>query len=169
MPSRVLALLITCVGLYGTVSYGMVRRTQEIGIRVALGASRARVLRLAFGQVLFLGVAGLAIGVPAALTASRFVESFLWGVEPGDPATMAAAAGTLLLAVCLAGYIPASRASRVGILWRRCAPSRSAFGSASAPPGLRRMTLDPFSASDVDQSVRRAASGSARLARRAGR
>jgi predicted lysophospholipase L1 biosynthesis ABC-type transport system permease subunit len=73
-----LALLITCVGLYGTVRYGMVRRTEEIGIRMALGASRAGVLRLAFGQVLSLGVAGLVIGVPAALVASRFVESFLW-------------------------------------------------------------------------------------------
>jgi macrolide transport system ATP-binding/permease protein len=108
-----LALLITCVGLYGTVSYGMVRRTAEIGIRMALGASRLGILRLAFGQVLSIGVAGLVIGVPAALAASRFVGRFLWGVEPGDPATMAAAAGTLLLAVCLAGYVPASRASRI--------------------------------------------------------
>jgi macrolide transport system ATP-binding/permease protein len=108
-----LALLITCVGLYGTLSYGMARRTEEIGVRMALGASRASVLRLAFRQVLSLGVAGLVIGVPAALAASGLVKSFLWGVEPGDPATMAAAAGTLLLAVCLAGYIPANRASRI--------------------------------------------------------
>jgi predicted permease len=108
-----LALLITCVGLYGTVSYAMVRRTEEIGIRMALGASRSSVLRLAFGRVLSLGVAGLVIGVPAALAASGFIERFLWGIEPGDPATFAAAAGILLLAVCLAGYVPASRASRV--------------------------------------------------------
>jgi ABC-type antimicrobial peptide transport system permease subunit len=80
---------------------------------MALGASRASVLRLAFGQVLSLGVAGLVIGVLASLAASRFVESFLWGIEPGDPVTLAAAAGTSLLAVCLAGYVPASRASRI--------------------------------------------------------
>jgi macrolide transport system ATP-binding/permease protein len=108
-----LALLITCVGLYGTVSYGMVRRSEEIGIRMALGASRAGVLRMAFGQVLSLGIAGLVLGVPAAFAASRLLERFLWGIEPGDPQTMAAAAGMLLLAVCLAGYVPASRASRI--------------------------------------------------------
>jgi ABC-type antimicrobial peptide transport system permease subunit len=108
-----LALIITCVGLYGTVSYRMIRRTEEIGIRMALGATRTSVLRLAFGQVLALGAAGLVIGVPAALAASRLVERFLWGVEPGDPATIAAAAATSLLALCLAGYIPASRASRI--------------------------------------------------------
>jgi predicted permease len=108
-----LALLIMCVGLYGTVSYGMARRTEEIGIRMALGASRASVLRLAFGQVLALGAGGLVIGVPAALAASRFLERFLWGIEPGDPATIAAMVATSLLAVCLAGYVPASRAARV--------------------------------------------------------
>jgi predicted permease len=108
-----LALLITCVGLYGTVSYRMVRRTGEIGIRMALGASRAMVLRLAFGHVLSLGAAGLVVGVPAALAASRVVERFLWGVEPGDPATLAAMVATSLLSLCLAGYVPASRASRI--------------------------------------------------------
>jgi macrolide transport system ATP-binding/permease protein len=109
----VLAVLITCVGLYGTVSYRMVRRTEEIGLRMALGASRGSVLRLAFRQVLLLGIAGLVIGVPASVAASRFVERFLWGVTPGDPMTMATAAVTSLLAVCLAGYVPANRASRI--------------------------------------------------------
>jgi ABC-type antimicrobial peptide transport system permease subunit len=80
---------------------------------MALGASRASVLRLAFGQVLALGAGGLVIGVPAALAASRFLERFLWGIEPGDPATIAAMVATSLLAVCLAGYVPASRAARV--------------------------------------------------------
>ena len=109
----VLAVLITCIGLYGTVNYRMVRRTEEIGLRMALGASRGSVLRLAFRQVVLLGVAGLVIGVPASLAASRFVERFLWGVAPGDPMTMATAAATSLLAVCLAGYVPANRASRI--------------------------------------------------------
>ena len=112
-PLRYWRCVITCVGLYGTVSYGWLRRTEEIGIRMALGASRASVLRLAFRQVLWLGVAGLVIGVLASLAASRFIERFLWGVEPGDPATIAAALATSLLAVCLAGYAPASRASRI--------------------------------------------------------
>jgi macrolide transport system ATP-binding/permease protein len=112
----VLAVLITSVGLYGTVSYGMSRRTEEIGLRMALGASRASVLLLAFSQVVSIGVAGLVIGVPASLAASRFVERFLWGVEPGDPSTMAAAGATSLLAVCLAGYVPANRASRINPL-----------------------------------------------------
>jgi predicted permease len=108
-----LALLITCVGLYGTVSYGMARRTEEIGIRMALGASKASVLRLAFGQVLWLGVGGLIVGVPAALAASGFIERFLWGIAPSDPATIAAMVATSLLAMCLAGYVPASRAARI--------------------------------------------------------
>jgi ABC-type antimicrobial peptide transport system permease subunit len=112
----VLAVLITSVGLYGTVSYGMSRRTEEIGLRMALGASRASVLLLAFSQVVSIGVAGLVIGVPASLAASRFVERFLWGVEPGDPATIVAAGATSLLAVCLAGYVPANRASRINPL-----------------------------------------------------
>jgi macrolide transport system ATP-binding/permease protein len=107
------ALSISCIGLYGTVSYGMARRTEEIGIRMALGASRASVLRLAFGQVLSLGVAGLALGVPASLAASGFVERFLWGVAPGDPATMAAMVATSLVAMGLAGYVPARRAARI--------------------------------------------------------
>jgi ABC-type antimicrobial peptide transport system permease subunit len=86
---------------------------------MALGASRASVLRLAFTQVVSIGVAGLVVGVPASLAASRLVERFLWGVAPDDPATMAVAAGTSLLAVCLAGYVPANRASKVD-RWRRC-------------------------------------------------
>jgi len=108
-----LALVITCVGLYGTVSYGMARRTQEIGIRMAVGASRASVLRLAFRQVLSLGLAGLVIGVPTSVAAARLIERYLWGIEPGDPWTMALAAATSLLAVCVAGYVPASRAARM--------------------------------------------------------
>jgi ABC-type antimicrobial peptide transport system permease subunit len=91
----------------------MARRTEEIGIRMALGASSASVLRLAFGQVLSLGVAGLVLGVPASLAASRFVETYLWGIEPGDPATIAAMVATSLGAVCLAGYVPARRAAKI--------------------------------------------------------
>jgi predicted permease len=109
----VLALLIACVGLYGTVGYSMARRTQEMGIRIALGAQRAWLLALALRQVLGLAAAGLLIGVPAALLASRYIESLLWGVDSRDPATLAGAAALAVTAVALAGFLPASRASRI--------------------------------------------------------
>jgi predicted permease len=108
-----LALLIACVGLYGTVGYSMTRRTQEMGIRMALGAQRAWLLALVFRQVLMLAAAGLLIGVPAALLASRYIENLLWGVDSSDPATLAGAAAVAMIAVALAGYVPARRAARI--------------------------------------------------------
>ena len=108
-----LALVIACAGLYGTVSYAMARQTPETGIRMALGATRSLVLRRALRKVLGLGVAGLAIGLPAALVASRYIESFLWGVGPHDPVILSGAALAVLIAVAAAGYAPASRASKV--------------------------------------------------------
>lgn len=108
-----LALLIACVALYGTVSYAMARRTPEIGIRIALGASRGRVLKHAFRQILWLGVAGLVLGVPAAIVAARFVESFLWGVAPYEPGILFGAAVAVLAAVAVAGFVPARRASLI--------------------------------------------------------
>jgi macrolide transport system ATP-binding/permease protein len=108
-----LALVIACAGLYGTVSYAMTRQTPETGIRMALGATRSVVLRRALRQVFGLGVAGLAIGLPAAIVASRYIESFLWGVAPHDPVILAGAALAVLTAVAAAGYAPASRASKV--------------------------------------------------------
>ncbi len=108
-----LALVIACAGLYGTVSYAMARQTPETGIRMALGATRSLVLRRALRQVLGLGVAGLGVGLPAALVASRYIESFLWGVAPHDPVILAGAALAVLVAVAAAGYAPASRASKV--------------------------------------------------------
>jgi predicted permease len=109
----VLALAIACAGLYGTVSYGIARRTPELGIRMALGATRSRILRRALRQVLGLGIAGLAIGLPVALAASRFIEDFLWSVAPSDPAILAGAALAVLAAVAAAGYVPARRAANI--------------------------------------------------------
>lgn len=109
----VLALVIACAGLYGTVSYAMARQTAETGVRMALGATRSIVLRGALGQVLALGLAGLAVGVPAALIAARYIESFLWGVTGHDPAILVGAALAVLAAVAAAGYAPANRASRI--------------------------------------------------------
>ena len=109
----VLALVIACTGLYGTVSYAMARRTPETGIRMALGATRGVVLRSALRQALGLGLAGLGVGIPAALLAARYIESFLWGVAPHDPLILGGAALAVLAAVTAAGYAPASRASRI--------------------------------------------------------
>jgi macrolide transport system ATP-binding/permease protein len=109
----ILGLLIACVGLYGTVSYNVARRTGEIGIRMALGAERGRVVRMVLGEVLALAAAGLAIGMGVALGASKFVASFLYGMKPNDPLTLALAAATLVAAAFLAGYVPARKASRI--------------------------------------------------------
>ncbi len=109
----ILALVIACVGLYGTVSYNVARRTGEIGIRMALGAQRAQVLRMLLAQVLVLAAVGLAIGVPAAFGASKLVASFLYGMKPNDPLAISAAVAILLGAAMIAGFAPARRASRI--------------------------------------------------------
>jgi ABC-type lipoprotein release transport system permease subunit len=108
-----LALVIACVGLYGTMTQNMMRRVDEIGVRMALGAQRRTVLVMILRSVLLLGLGGVLIGVPASLAATRFIESFLWGIAPNDAAIIAAAALTLLAAVLVAGYSPAWRASRI--------------------------------------------------------
>jgi macrolide transport system ATP-binding/permease protein len=108
-----LALVIACVGLYGTVSYNVARRTGEIGIRMAVGAQRGAVVRMVLREVLTLAAVGLAIGMAAALAASRFVASFLYGLKPNDPLALTLAVLTLLGAALLAGYVPARKASRI--------------------------------------------------------
>jgi macrolide transport system ATP-binding/permease protein len=109
----VLALVIACVGLYGTMAYTVARRTGEIGIRMALGAQRGAVVWMVLRQAFVLAVVGLAIGVPTALSISRFVESFLFGVKPNSPAALVLAIAILLSAVLVAGYVPARKASRI--------------------------------------------------------
>jgi predicted permease len=109
----ILALVIACVGLYGTVSYNVARRTSEIGIRMALGAHRGRVVRMILKQVLVLAAVGLAIGVPVAFGTSKLVASFLFGMKPNDPMALSAAVAILVAAAILAGYAPARRASRI--------------------------------------------------------
>jgi ABC-type antimicrobial peptide transport system permease subunit len=107
------ALTIACVGLYGTMSYGVARRTSEIGIRMALGAARSTVVGMMLRDVLSLAGIGLAISVPVALAASKLLESFLFGMKHYDPLPMAAATLTLLGATLLAGYVPAHNASHI--------------------------------------------------------
>jgi macrolide transport system ATP-binding/permease protein len=109
----ILALVIACVGLYGTVSYNVTRRTGEIGIRMALGAQRGGVVRMVLREVLVLAAAGLAIGMGTALVTSKFVESFLYGMKPNDPLALTLAVMTLLGAALLAGYVPARKASLI--------------------------------------------------------
>ena len=109
----ILATMIACVGLYGAVSYSVVRRTGEIGIRMALGAQRAGVVRMVLREVLALVAAGLLIGMAAALATSKFVASFLYGMKPNDPVALTLGVITLLAAALLAAYVPARQASRI--------------------------------------------------------
>ena len=109
----VLALLIACVGLYGTMSYNVARQIGEIGIRMALGAQRGAVVWMVLRRVLILAAVGLAISVPAALIASQLVKSFLFETQPNDPGTLVLAGVVLVSATILAGYAPARRASRI--------------------------------------------------------
>ena len=109
----VLALVIACVGLYGTMAYTVARRTREIGIRMALGAERRRVTWMVLREVCVLAVVGLAIGFPVALASSRLIESFLFAMQPNDPRALTLAIVILLSAALAAGYAPARRASRI--------------------------------------------------------
>jgi predicted permease len=109
----ILALLIACVGLYSTVSYNVARRTGEIGIRMALGAQRAGVVRMVLREVFVLVAGGLGIGMATALATSRFVASFLYGMTANDPLTLALAVMTLLSTALVAAYTPARKASRI--------------------------------------------------------
>ncbi|MGH9161459.1 MAG: ABC transporter permease, partial [Vicinamibacteraceae bacterium] len=109
----ILALVIACVGLYGTVSYNVARRTGEIGIRMALGAQRSSVVRMVLREVLVLAAVGVAIGIAAALATSELIGSFLYGIEANDPLAFVLAVTTLLGAALLAGYVPARKASRI--------------------------------------------------------
>jgi predicted permease len=108
-----LALLLACVGLYGVVAYSVAVRTTEIGVRVALGATPSSVMGGVVRDTLRLTAIGIAIGIPAALVAGRLLVTFLYGLTPRDPVTLAAAAGTLLAAAVIASALPARRAARV--------------------------------------------------------
>lgn len=109
----VLALLIAAVGLFATTSYGVERRTNEIGVRMALGAHRAKVMAMVMREVIWLVAIGIAIGLPVALAGSKYLRSFLYGMEPMDPAAIGGAAAVLLTAIVVATWLPARRASRI--------------------------------------------------------
>ncbi len=108
-----LALSLACIGLYGVLSYSVARRTNEIGIRMALGARRGNVLWLAMREALALVVVGVAIGLLASRAATQMISTLLVGVRPNDPPTIAAATLLLLAVAALASYLPARRATKV--------------------------------------------------------
>jgi len=108
-----LALLLACIGLFGLMSYSVSRRTNEIGIRMALGAQRAGVVGMVLRESMALVVVGVAIGLAGALATGRFVESVLYGLSTTDTWTISAAIGATILVSLAAGYLPARRASRV--------------------------------------------------------
>ena len=109
----VLAMLIAGVGLYGAMAYTVARRTGEIGIRMALGAQRPKIIWMVLREVLALTTIGLLAGYGAARLTTQFVESFLYGMKANDPRAVAAAIGILFAAALAAGYAPAWRASRI--------------------------------------------------------
>jgi len=109
----VLAMLLVCLGLYGVISYAVARRTNELGIRLALGATPAAVLRLVLKENLWLVLVGIALGVSVALAAARLISARLFGISPTDPLTIVAAIALLLAVAALAAFFPARRVARV--------------------------------------------------------
>jgi len=109
----ILAMAIASVGIYGTVAYGVARRTNEIGIRMALGAQRQHVVWMVLREVIALSIAGIAIGLPVAFGASHLVQSLLFAVKPNDPVALTLAVAILFGSAALAAFAPARRASRI--------------------------------------------------------
>jgi len=108
-----LALTVACIGLYGLLAFQVARRTQEIGIRLALGAEREDVVRLVLGRGAVLAIVGTLTGCAAALGITRYSQNFLFGVRPADPLTLVAVAALLVGVALIASYIPARRAAKV--------------------------------------------------------
>jgi len=108
-----LALLLASIGMYGVISYSVMQRTREIGIRMALGAERRSVFGMVLGEGARLAGLGIAIGLLAALAVTRLMASFLYGVQPTDPLTFLAVSLLMVGITLLACYLPARRATRV--------------------------------------------------------
>ena len=109
----ILALVLACLGLYGVLSFAVVQRTREIGVRVALGAQRRNILSLVVGQGVKLALTGAAVGITGAFVATRLLSSLLFGVTPTDPLTFLGVFLLLLFVAVLASWLPARRATKV--------------------------------------------------------
>ena len=109
----ILALVLASVGIYGLLAYSVARRTREIGVRMALGAERRRVVTLILNGMRRPVVVGVIIGLPVAWAASRSVQSMLFGLKPTDPLAIAGAIVALTIVAHAAAYLPARRAARV--------------------------------------------------------
>ena len=107
----VLALLLSCIGLYGVVSYDVARRVRDLGIRLALGAPRRDVIRQVIAGALTVSSIGMLSGIVAALAATRLLSSLLFGITARDPLTISLAASLLMITTLLASYLPARRAA----------------------------------------------------------
>jgi predicted permease len=108
-----LALILASIGLHGVLSYGVTRRTREIGIRVAIGAERPAVIWLVLRETIVLVGLGLMLGIAAVLALGRYIDSLLFGIGSGDPLAIGAAVAVLIGVAAAAGYVPARRASQV--------------------------------------------------------
>jgi ABC-type antimicrobial peptide transport system permease subunit len=106
-------LLLACVGLYGTIAYTVVQRTNEIGVRLALGAARERIVMMVLREALVVVLCGLAIGVPAAWVSTGVLKAQLYGLSPHDAWTIALAMISIVLVTLAAGFMPARKASRI--------------------------------------------------------
>ena len=109
----VMALLLAAMGTYGVLSYMVTERRREIGVRMALGAERSRVVALSMRQGLQLAIIGVLVGLAGALAGSRLVATLLFGIRPADPTTIAAVIVTITLVAVVASWLPAWRASRL--------------------------------------------------------
>ena len=108
-----LALILACIGLYGVMAYRVARRTREIGIRIAVGASQHTVVWMMVRETLLLVSLGAALGTLASLAANRYIAGQLFGVTPRDPVAIVVALSVLGIVTMLAGYLPARQASRI--------------------------------------------------------
>jgi len=108
-----LALVLACVGLYGTIGYAVTRRTAEIGVRMALGAERRRILCMVLSEVSFVVLIGVVIGLPVSLATARLLSHQLYELSPHDPVTIVSSSLVILAVTVLAGYLPARRASKI--------------------------------------------------------
>jgi ABC-type antimicrobial peptide transport system permease subunit len=109
----VLGLVLTAVGLYGVISYGVAQRTREIGIRTALGANRSTILKFVLREVAAVGALGIVLGLPLALLCAQSASAMLFGIAPWDITAFSAAGILLVIVLFAAGVIPARRAARV--------------------------------------------------------